>query len=446
MSGGRRAHSDYGGPSQAKYSKQYNGNRIPNNFPENTPQYLDEHGNPVQVVFESSNNNQNDVLYPLQIEAGENHNQNDNNHHNTYQNNNYSPNPDNYQDFQDNFHVQNHYEHREPPPNHVPPRQNQHNSNQRQIYQNYQQQNQNLRQSNYNNHRPYLAPVTQSNNNYTTTTNSSSNKTSSFSPSFYPDSPNTDENPPQTPNTYVEKTQKDGEIAAFIQKIDAMLTNCLNDKQYWTDDGRYPLMSWSEDGTSFIIRDPESFTNKVIPAHFRHKNRASFVRQLNQYGFKKKNRMDNDSLINATRRDEQLEYMHPHFLRDNRKKWHLVKRAKNDTKVERESRDSVASDRDRIREKEMQELIQEVQKFRQEQKAMAEELKEVQQQNARLTDSNAELFKRDKYNKHCLKKLCSLLVNHFRPAQSNNGAPFPEIMGGFGSIMQGLGTNGSWVS
>ena len=549
---GRRAHSDYGGPSKAKYAKQYNDTRVRMERVVQ-PSYVDEHGNPVEIITNNQNNNNNqNVLYPLAIEAGDhqnadyhtgdhqprdhqtprthqnrsNQNQHEyqhsarnqpNNDHTNPNFRNYSPNDDypktaqnhdqnhdqnpdhiyqneesfnteqhyheenpNHKDeqtFDPNFHVQNtnHYEHRDQPGNNnnssqnYPTHNDSHNrhnhrnspsnpqppinSNQREIYQNYQQQNQNLRQSNYQNR--YLTPIStnnQTNYNSNFHNNAQSDNNQPRSPlTFDLDSPNAGEDPPQTPSTYVEKTQKDGEIAAFIQKIDAMLKNCLVDKQYWTEDGKFPLMSWSDDGKSFIIKDPESFTNKVIPAHFRHKNRASFVRQLNQYGFKKKNRMDNDSLINATRRDEQLEYMHPYFLRDKKTNWHLVRRAKNtntkedntsDNKRENHHRD----DRDKIRESEMKELIQEVQKFRQEQKAMSEELKEVQQQNARLTDSNAELFKRDKYNKHCLKKLCSLLVNHFRPAQSNNGAPFPEIMGGFGSIMQGLGANGSWVS
>ena len=44
---------------------------------------------------------------------------------------------------------------------------------------------------------------------------------------------------------------------------------------------------WSEDGRSLIVRDVDAFTRTVVPSAFKHSNWASFVRQLNYYGFKK---------------------------------------------------------------------------------------------------------------------------------------------------------------
>ena len=46
-------------------------------------------------------------------------------------------------------------------------------------------------------------------------------------------------------------------------------------------------MSWSEDGKSFIIKDIATLTSQILPKHFKHNNFASFVRQLNMYGFHK---------------------------------------------------------------------------------------------------------------------------------------------------------------
>ena len=47
------------------------------------------------------------------------------------------------------------------------------------------------------------------------------------------------------------------------------------------------LICWTDDGNSFTIKNQGEFTKTLLPYYYKHSNMASFVRQLNMYGFHK---------------------------------------------------------------------------------------------------------------------------------------------------------------
>eukprot|EP00253_Pinus_taeda_P006097 PITA_06097 len=47
------------------------------------------------------------------------------------------------------------------------------------------------------------------------------------------------------------------------------------------------IVSWGENNNTFVVWRPKEFSASVLPCYFKHANFSSFVRQLNNYGFRK---------------------------------------------------------------------------------------------------------------------------------------------------------------
>lgn len=72
------------------------------------------------------------------------------------------------------------------------------------------------------------------------------------------------------------------------------------------DDPNVKSIIWSRHEASFLILDKEDFQQNVLPMISKTSEFSGFIRQLNAYGFKKRNNID----VNVR------EYAHPNFIRN----------------------------------------------------------------------------------------------------------------------------------
>jgi heat shock transcription factor 2 len=103
---------------------------------------------------------------------------------------------------------------------------------------------------------------------------------------------------PTKPVVKVAPVKKAEEAPIFLQKTYHMIDTCDP-----------TVCCWSEDGKTFIVKNTTAFEKEVIPQFFKHNKFASFVRQLNFYGFRKIKYSD------SLRIDPKLEAKTAHYWR-----------------------------------------------------------------------------------------------------------------------------------
>ncbi|KAL2020122.1 hypothetical protein VTK56DRAFT_8727 [Thermocarpiscus australiensis] len=135
-----------------------------------------------------------------------------------------------------------------------------------------------------------------------------------------------------------EAQAKRKQIPPFVQKLSSFLDESRN-----TD-----LIRWSDKGDSFIVLDEDEFARTLIPELFKHNNYASFVRQLNMYGFHKRVGLSDNSMKASERKNKSpSEYYNPYFRRGHPNLLWLINKPKSSSKKKGKKDDpEVESDED----------------------------------------------------------------------------------------------------
>uniref|UniRef100_A0A8C8VE43 Heat shock transcription factor 4 n=1 Tax=Pelusios castaneus TaxID=367368 RepID=A0A8C8VE43_9SAUR len=169
------------------------------------------------------------------------------------------------------------------------------------------------------------------------------------------------------------------------------------------------LICWSTNGTSFHVFDQGQFAKEVLPKYFKHNNMASFVRQLNMYGFRKVVNIEQGGLVKPERDD--TEFQHLYFLQGHE---HLLEHIKRKVSV-------VKSEETKMRQEDLNRLLYEVQILRSQQENMECQLQDMKQQNEVLWREVVSLRQNHSQQQKVINKLIQFLFGQLQSNPSSTG-------------------------
>ncbi|KAG3273383.1 heat shock transcription factor 1, transcript variant X3 [Ictidomys tridecemlineatus] len=190
-----------------------------------------------------------------------------------------------------------------------------------------------------------------------------------------------------------------GPGAAGPSNVPAFLT------KLWTlvsDPDTDALICWSPSGNSFHVFDQGQFAKEVLPKYFKHNNMASFVRQLNMYGFRKVVHIEQGGLVKPERDD--TEFQHPCFLRGQEQLLENIKR-----KVTSVS--TLKSEDIKIRQDSVTKLLTDVQLMKGKQECMDSKLLAMKHENEALWREVASLRQKHAQQQKVVNKLIQFLIS-----------------------------------
>uniref|UniRef100_A0A6Q2XB43 HSF-type DNA-binding domain-containing protein n=1 Tax=Esox lucius TaxID=8010 RepID=A0A6Q2XB43_ESOLU len=182
--------------------------------------------------------------------------------------------------------------------------------------------------------------------------------------------------------------KQNSSVPAFLTKL-------------WTlveDSDTNEFICWSQEGNSFLVMDEQRFSKEILPKFFKHNNMASFVRQLNMYGFRKV--MHVDTGIVKLERDGPVEFQHPYF-----------KHGKDDLLENIKRKISNARPEDtKIRQEDVSNILASVQNVHGKQESIDSRLNTLKRDNEGLWTEISDLRQKHSQQQQIIKKLIQFIV------------------------------------
>ncbi|CAK93678.1 unnamed protein product (macronuclear) [Paramecium tetraurelia] len=167
-------------------------------------------------------------------------------------------------------------------------------------------------------------------------------------------------------------------IPAFLLKTYEIIDNPQNKD----------IISWNEEGSAFIVKKVNEFSDIILPKSFKHNNFASFVRQLNMYDFHKTRHDNNEN-----------EFKHKLFQRSKKHLLSQIKRKTNEVK-EQNSLSLIKNEQIRSEQSETPEILMQMGKLQNKQLELEKLIKIFIKQNEKVMKENKYLWSELTKNKH----------------------------------------------
>uniref|UniRef100_A0A8C8VG62 Heat shock transcription factor 2 n=1 Tax=Pelusios castaneus TaxID=367368 RepID=A0A8C8VG62_9SAUR len=177
-------------------------------------------------------------------------------------------------------------------------------------------------------------------------------------------------------------------VPAFLSKLWALLGEAPGSQ----------LITWSQNGQSFLVLDEQRFAKEILPKYFKHNNMASFVRQLNMYGFRKVVHVD--SGIVKLERDGPVEFQHPYFKQGRDDLLDHIKRKVSSSRPEE----------NKIRQEDLSKIISSAQKVQIKHETIESRLSALKRENESLWREVAELRAKHVQQQQVIRKIVQFIV------------------------------------
>ncbi|KAL4235087.1 stress-responsive transcription factor hsf1 [Mactra antiquata] len=183
-------------------------------------------------------------------------------------------------------------------------------------------------------------------------------------------------------------------VPAFLTKLWYLVEDSATDE----------LIAWDASGLSFHLYDQVRFAKEILPLYFKHSNIASFIRQLNMYGFRKVVHLDSNAIKSEV---DDVEFHHPSFVRGQEQLLEYIKRKSSTGAVV-----GVKSDPPlKLKEEDVNRVLTDVQLMKGKQDSLSTKMDKMKKENEALWREVASLRQKHLKQQQIVNKLIQFMVH-----------------------------------